>query len=144
MEVAYAIHNAVGTSISGNIDLLRNLVKLQEIEIWGNKNTVNGSIETFVSNHSGKRLWQITIVWMDSDYAYRGMIDNGIYGDISVFANYYDMGKLQISGYSTITGELKSLKNLKKIYYVFLRRCSCTGSKADLYNNGANISTFSV
>ena len=67
-----------------------------------------------------------------------------ISGDISVFGDKYDLKETAAPYYSTIVGELKSLKNLKKLYICYFPISGVTGSKADLYNGGVNVTTFSV
>ena len=67
-----------------------------------------------------------------------------ITGNISIFGNKYDLRILQFERYSTINGEIKDLKNLKKLYVVDFLHCSVTGSKTDLWNQGANVTTFRI
>ena len=67
-----------------------------------------------------------------------------LFGNISVFSDKYDLQVLGFDYRANINGEIKSLKNLKKLYIVNFDHGSVTGTKADLYNNGANIIDFYV
>ena len=67
-----------------------------------------------------------------------------LFGNISVFSDKYDLQLLGLEYHANINGEVKSLKNLKKLIDVNFDHCSCTGSKTDLYNQGANIRDFYV
>jgi len=65
-----------------------------------------------------------------------------ITGNIRVFADKYDMEYITIFDYSGISGEVKSLSKLQKLYYFYINRNVVAGVKEDLWNNGANIRTF--
>ena len=81
----------------------------------------------------------------DSSGHYNGnYTSTDISGNINAFADKYDLEYLLIARYPNITGQVKDLKNLKKIYAINLAACSCTGSKTDLWNQGANITIFYV
>lgn len=67
-----------------------------------------------------------------------------ITGSINVFNNKYDMQAIRISSYSNVNGYIKDLKNLKKLYYVNFYNTGITGSKTDLWNQGANIESFTI
>ena len=71
-------------------------------------------------------------------------LSDRIYGNISVFANKYNLRQILFTWYKNISGEVKSLKNLKKLYYLQIDRGQITGSKTDLYNQGANLGYFSI
>lgn len=111
---------------------------------WNGNSELTGNLENMCA--SIYKLQELDIVhpivysntWNSDNYDYN------IAGDISVFSAKYNLMKLQIYPYPNITGEIKSLKNLKKLYYLILSRSSVTGSKSDLYNSGANISTFYI
>lgn len=65
-------------------------------------------------------------------------------GNISVFENKLRLREFHINWCINITGQLISLKNLKKLYFCMCRGTSVTGSKTDLYNGGANCSYFAI
>lgn len=109
-------------------------------------NGVIGNIATAYTNHSGKGLWYIAHTytkWTGTQNDWHAT-SNNVSGNISVFSNKYDIEDISIQRYSNITGEVKSLKNLKKLRQFICLITSITGSKTDLYNNGANCSYFSI
>ena len=65
-------------------------------------------------------------------------------GNISVLGDKYNLEHITMVGERSIIGQIKDLKNLKKLYYVDFSNGSVTGSKTDLYNNGVNITTFYI
>lgn len=68
-----------------------------------------------------------------------------ISGNISVFADKYDLQALTLRLYINVNGQVKDLKNLKKIYFFnCYRSWGITGSQSDLWNNGANCSYFNI
>jgi len=64
-------------------------------------------------------------------------------GNISTWSGCYDLAHIELR-YNHVSGELSSLSKLQKLKYVDLYEIDLiTGSKEDLYNNGANIEHFS-
>lgn len=146
------MRNSVGPSnlnFIGSIDTLNLLTKITNF-YCGYCENITGDIETTCVNWS--RLYYIQMMfarWSSSSNWYSthnidGSGSDKIYGNISVFTDKYDLKWIQIMRYSNIIGEVKDLKNLKKLTYFNLDECGCTGSQADLYNNGANLTTFRV
>ena len=130
--------------VSGSINIFQNMLKLNFIAFWA-CNGITGNIETAFTPHSGKGLVYITI-----NYSYwTGTVNSGrtstnVSGDISIFGSKYDLERVDLFLYTPIYGEVKSLKNLKKLWYCCIDHCNCTGSKTDLWNGGINIRYFSV
>ena len=112
------------------------------IAIFAYVNETTGNIEIMFNN-----TYKITYIdfvyckWRNGndDYTIKSTNIGG-----SVFSNKYDLRILEIASYTSINGEIKDLKNLKKLYIVSLSSSACTGSKTDLYNNGANITGFYI
>lgn len=129
---------------TGNINNFTNLTKMKHF-IFNRCVAITGDIEIMLAGLR-KNLYQIRFqnVTIDSggvEYWVRG---TNISGNISVLSNKYNLEWVQIEGYTPIYGQLKDLKNLKKLYYLGLWGCSCTGSQTDLWNGGANITTFEM
>ena len=109
---------------------------------------LTGNIEVAFGNHSGKNLTYVRFVYCDTGYW--GLNPNVMHpdgkltGNISIFAGKYDLELIQIECYPNISGEVKSLKNLKKLTYYRSSYTEVTGSKTDLYNEGVNITGFAV
>ena len=61
-------------------------------------------------------------------------------GNISAWAECYDLEHIY-AVYQNLGGELSSLSKLQKLNYVNLLTW-VTGEQTDLYNNGANVTTF--
>ena len=106
-------------NITGDIDI-----------IFANMNKIYWTQLVYVKFENGDNRW-----------AYKS---TEITGDISVFGDKYDLEWLQIYAYTNVYGQVKDLKNLKKIYYVGFYNCNCTGSKTDLYNGGVNVTNFLI
>jgi len=67
---------------------------------------------------------------------------NNFTGNISCLATCYDLEYIRIRGHA-VYGEVKSLNKLQKLYYVeLITNSAVTGVKEDLYNSGANCTTF--
>ena len=103
---------------------------------------VIGSIEVSCANMN--KLSSITIRGTKSHVQIIGTDTETICGNISVFGNKYDMQGITLPGWKSIVGEVKNLKNLKKLWRLWLDNTSCTGSKTDLYNNGAICTDFRI
>ena len=132
------------TKRSGNINLLQNLIHLYYFSLYNSlsaDSSLHGDIGIVFIN-----MQRLTHIWITGAYVYGNVDSAGITvtGNISVFGNKYNLKYIQFTGCKGIYGEVKSLKNLKKFYACRLDYCSCTGSKTDLYNSGANITIFSV
>lgn len=128
---------------NGSINTLYNLIKLTHAMFYS-VNQITGNIETmFTSMNKIQEISLIHCKWVNNNDHW-GITSTNLAGNISVLANKYNLLALGIMNYVNINGELKSLKNLKKFFYCYLLRTGCTGSKADLWNNGANITTFNI
>ena len=130
---------------TGYISQLTNLTKLITIDLGG-CNALSGNFEIMYINMSKLTYVNNQMYYYSStDRAPNNWSSNKIfYGDISVFGDKYDLELLGFAWRNHISGELKSLKNLKKLYYLALDSSMCTGSKTDLYNGGANVSHFAI
>ena len=135
--------------INGSVNFIQNHTHLYYISLGANPN-ISGNIEIMFNNHSGKGLWYILYDYLKWNHTNGSYLYGSSYkstdfaGNINIFANKYDIEWIQIEQCSLITGEVKSLKNLKKFRVCYLGGCSCTGSKTDLWNQGANITWFGV
>ena len=131
--------------MGGSLNWLSNCTKLCVFTTWPNLDNLgtylSGNIETMFNNHSGKGLINIIIETSSDGRNYHSKY---ITGDISVFADKYDLEILMFPRHPNIIGEIKSLKNLKKLNICDFHNCNCTGSKTDLYNQGVNITRFYV
>lgn len=113
-------------------------------------NNITGNIETMLANHPGKGLLEFCLAFLYfypqnvGGYFDTSIRSTNISGNINIFSDKYDLSYTLIERYTYINGQLKDLKNLKKIWYVDFAWCNVTGSKTDLYNNGANIRYFDV
>ena len=129
---------------NGSINnIIPNWNKLETIYLWGCQNTT-GNIEIAFVNPYKLAYVYITSIYYDQNGNNKHNISSNIEGNISVFSNKYDLKTIQIVRYSLINGDIKDLKNLKKLIYVYFDYSQVTGSKTDLWNNGANIIDFSV
>lgn len=140
----YAIAPTKATTI-GSINSFASCIKMKTIGAWGCY--ITGNIET--AFNSMNRFNRCDFVW-DKYVAgdpYGGDVltySTNISGNINVFANKYDLVFFQIQYYTNVNGQLKDLKNLKKFLGCYLSGCSATGSKTDLWNQGANITDFRI
>ena len=128
----------------GSINSFQNMIKLKSIMASCTR-MLTGDISIAFNNNY--KIYYTYFEYVSTGY--NGIAPNdspstNISGNISVFADKYDFEILVFSGYSNIVGELKLLKNLKKLYQLYLRNTGCTGSKTDLWNNGANVYYFSI
>lgn len=129
---------------TGSLNILQNMHKLTCLSFVYNINIV-GNIEiTFVNANKLYSFDYISLHWSINNNRIEVVDNQNILGNISIFANKYDMEYLRITRCPNIIGQVKNLANLKKLYYCELSRCNCTGSKTDLYNNGANVTGFYI
>ena len=129
--------------MTGSINSLQYMLKLNMVVLLA-CTSLTGSIETAFTNCN--KLNQIKFgyrEWQNGTDTFSNRSTN-ISGNINVFADKYDMEHIMINLYSSVNGDIKNLKNLKKLWYCHLWKCSCTGSKTDLWNDGANIKIFYV
>ena len=139
-QIAYTRETTIGS-----INSLSNLIHMIDFETWGICATT-GNINTAFNNMN--KLYVINCL----SYHYNPnnsngdgfVMDNTTSGNINVLSNKYNLEYLGFERYPNVTGEIKSLKNLKKFSRCYLGGCSCTGAKTDLYNNGANITGFEL
>ena len=124
----------VGTAISN--------YNIRKIELY-HCNNVTCAIDSELVNYNRLKVLTFHYLKWDGTKNVAGPSTN-ISGNISALGNKYDLEFIQIVRYSTIYGEVKSLKNLKKLYSLEINACNCTGCKSDLYNEGVNIVTFAI
>jgi len=106
---------------------------------WTDTPWVNCNIST-VFKGSGKGLYYVSFRSIRTpNISYYGTCN----GNISVWSDCYDLEHIY-AVYQNISGELSSLSKLQKLNYVMFTCTSVTGAKEDLYNNGANITTFKL
>ena len=129
--------------IVGSISSFNGLVNITYFENTYCWNTVGDIGIAFANMYKLNQIW-IMYAYHTGNNVYISTSSDKIYGDITVFGDKYNMTYLRIYRYINVNGQLKDLKNLKKIYAVQLSDCSCTGSQTDLYNNGANIRLFNI
>lgn len=127
----------------GSIDTLTGLHKLIRLSCQYNNGTT-GNVETAFTNINKLVIIANQYVkWTGSSNDW-GATTTNINGNIRVFGNKYNLERILLYNRVNINGDLKSLKNLKKLYYVDLVYCDIIGTKTDLYNQGANITHFDV
>ena len=132
-------------TITGSINLLANCIKLKYVNFYA-CNVITGNIENMFINID--RLSSVKFVYVkrvgNNEEDNWNYTTTNISGNINVFANKYDLREVLFYSYTNINGQLKDLKNLKKLYYCHFRLTSVIGSKTDLYNNGAGVTHFNV
>jgi len=107
---------------------------------WYKMNSVEnalltGNIETMYKS-CGKGLYKIAFHNMH----FNGSYSNKLTGSIQVLGDMYDLEIIILMGYTTMTGTWSMLAKLQKLTKLYLQNKSgITGSKADLYNKGANV-----
>ena len=132
--------------VNGSINWLNNCINLHDA-LFASCNIVTGDISIAFAN-----TYKFYDLEMQPGYDgsastveyYQNTYGHNIYGNISVFADKYDAFRIYFQYRTDIVGELKSLKNLKKLYTCYFLNCSVTGSKTDLWNNGANVYYFAI
>ena len=124
---------------TGSINALSNLTKIKSLMV--NRCYIGGNINTAFVNMNKLYDIDISIIPVGSN---RDDYKTKYTGNISVFNNKYDLVYLMSQWNPGINGELKDLKNLKKLNMCDFLHCSVTGSKTDLYNNGANLYDFRI
>ena len=134
--------------IGGSINTFANHIKIRYIDI-DTCNDVIGNISIVFANLY--KILAIEIGYLDyypndgSNRYYDGSrTSTNVSGNICVFGNKYDIESIAVRCYVNVNGEIKSLKNLKKLYFCYFLNCSVTGAKTDLYNNGANVTRFII
>ena len=129
-------------NVSGSIDAFINLTNIQYFFISFRRN-ITGNI-SIMENWS--KIMHITLLFGSTGYfgLYNESPSTNISGSISVFANKYDLQIIRTFAYKNIYGEIKNLKNLKKLVNVDFRYTSITGSKTDFYNNGTGVTQFLI
>lgn len=127
-------------NIYGNIQIFKNHIALTYFNLWGLKN-ITGDIGIIFANW-----YKIMHIEIQGSWGFDSVDTTGttITGNISILSDKYDSSVIGLTGRKGVNGEVKSLKNLKKIWYLALNLTSCTGSKTDLYNQGANVTTFRI
>lgn len=132
-------------STIGSINVFYNLSNLKMLETMFLA-SITGNIETAFANTYKLYGIQMSGLGYDpnSDYGDLNVNSTNISGNISVFGNKYNLEYIQIELYTNVNGQIKDMKNLKKLYWVKFLYCSVTGSKTDLWNQGANITSFNV
>ena len=136
-----AIRDAIASTcelITGSINIFNNHIKLRSFSGLGLKN-ITGDFSMMIVNMN-----KLGYFDLGYDYGYVNNYSTLIYGSINAFSDKYNMTLIRVYRYPNITGEVKNLKNLKKLYCLWLTGTQVTGFKADLYNNGANIIVFYI
>ena len=132
-------------TVTGSIDQFANCLNLKVIYLYP-YNSITGNINILFANLY--KILNIEIGYLYWDAANQKDViyttSTNVSGNINVLCDKYDLDSIRFYRYSNIVGELKSLKNLKKFYICYFTLCDVTGAKADLYNNGANITIFSI
>lgn len=135
--------------INGLIDTLSVCSKMISFYIFSTY--IDGNIETCFANMS--KMYEISIpcAFYTPSHPNTGKPDwlttvssDLVSGNINVLGDKYDLKTIEFQRHKNIAGEAKSLKNLKKLWHADFRYSSCTGSKTDLYNNGANVYDFRI
>ena len=127
------------TKLTGSINVaFANLNNLREFMVEYYAPLLSGNINIFSNKY---RLEFISIPTHDR---YTEFYYNNISGDIAVFGDKYDLVGFIFMHRAAVYGELKSLKNLKKFYIFYCKYSGITGSKSDLYNQGANCIYFDI
>ena len=142
--VRYAIAPTKINTI-GSIDSLIPYIKISYISTWGCY--ITGNISTaFVNSYKSYAIYISYDKYVAGDPYGGDTADTStnITGNISVFSDKYDLKAVQLECYSQISGQIKDLKNLKKLNICDFWGGNCTGSKTDLWNQGANVTTFYV
>ena len=129
-----------GIENTGSINVFSNHIKLKVFLFTGNSK-LTGNINSF-SNI--QKISDVVITTNINGAGYSEYNNTRISGNISVFTDKYNMSEFHMVGYPYIIGEVKNLKNLKKLFWFYAAGCSITGSKADLWNGGANVTTFAI
>ena len=128
----------------GSINILQNMLNFYYINTNGCQN-IAGDIQTTFANTSKINYIEFEYIEYDQNGYFDGSrTSTNIYGNISIFGDKYDLAWIIIARYPNITGEAKSLKNLKKLYSFNFSQSGCTGSKTDLWNDGDNIRYFYI
>ena len=128
--------------ITGSVNFIQNIPKIFRVSfIYDTSITCN--IEVAFAN--AYNLFGVGFSAAYSHYDYvTPTTSTNVYGNISVFGDKYNIGSIELDYYGNINGKLSDLKNLKKLYSFICRYSALSGVKTDLYNNGANVTTFYV
>jgi len=123
------------TSRTGSFNAFTNH-KLYYLDTFSNKG-IRANIEIAYAS-CGKGFYRIK-----HHYSTGGSMTTGlITGSISVFSECYDLEYYSITEYDVI-GTVSMLNKLQKLRWVSVTHLTrVTGSKEDLWNNGANIEHF--
>ena len=130
----------------GSINIFQNMLKLNNIDLLA-CNGVTGNIEIACVNLGKLSYIGLSCATYNSTrnvYGHDIHKSTNVSGNIFVFGDKYDLQSIQILSYTNVYGQVKDMKNLKKIRICQLYGSNCTGSKTDLYNQGANVTHFRV
>ena len=122
-----------------NINAFSGMSHMKNLDI-GDHSKISGSISICFANMNRFVYGRIghALPGYNNSYGIAWNAQGQATGNINVFADKYDFYGISCYGHRNITGELKSLKNLKKFAWYNFESTGITGSNADLWNNGAN------
>lgn len=131
-------------ALTGSLNVFQYLTKIDYIDAtWTENLTADIGIALF----SCYKLYYVALnyaKWNTSTNWNYNTPSGNFAGDIAVLGNKYDLKSVDFTRCSQITGKLSDLKNLKKLYRFWAGSGQVTGSKADLWDGGANVYAFSI
>jgi len=132
----------VTSAVSAPLNLLTEH-KLYKLDVWFTQQAVGGNLNTIYKG-SGKGLFYVKHQALESscNHGYRNPIETG---DTSIFSDKYDLEHFY-HAHSYITVKVSDFAKLQKLtyFYTYYAVGGITGSKSDLYNGGANVTTFQL